>query len=1181
MAILVAVAGAAIGSATGIGGSLGWTIGSMIGSLLFPQKGQNSVGPRLGDLTVQSSAFGASIGIGYGVVRVAGNIIWATKIKETKHVKKAKFGKGGGGGSSQTTFTYSASFAIGMVEGEADAVLRMWADGKLIYDKKDTNVNTKKKKLKFRFYPGSETQIPDTLIQGDAGEDRTPAFRGLCYIVFEDMQLADYGNRIPNITAEIAFRTVHSRPVVPGNPKTAAEGGISDIATSIAIDWDRNKAYTAATGYGLRVFETNTMVEVRQKADADIFVNYPGDQVNNPVCVAPDGTIICNGNGGNNSPVYRIDPNTLIATHVFGDTSGVFPEWSSTQFTTLNTMGFLSLYSASGTECYAIVTGAFGCIGILNCADMAYVWDNITAVNDMGGDTGIGGSRAHSIIQGSVEEGKGTAFVITGAHPFADTEPLKIWKITMLAGAHYDSDVGASSGVTVELQATFEPGDLIPGETDFSAAGGGVYDQTDDSIIFAYDADSTGDHWMFKVRDGEIIWRSNKIIDDVRVDTPVAAGTQPFGAMSNSRITGNTLGWVTQGYPYMLDTITGEIIYNGDSPIYSTTNGIGYTGAYDSETESFIGIANGGVVMARWFFRRVTPEEANVADIVEDISIRTGMSATDLDLSDISDLTIPGYLIGRQVQARAAIEPLASAYFFNGTESDYLLKFVKLGGSSVRTLTEDDLTSSGRQEGVPISESRTQEIELPERVNVAYISKENDYQQGAASTKRVSDPVPTMYSHNQLNFQITGVLTATFSKQVAEKMLYTSWIERSSYTLKTSWEHIDLDPTDVITIELNDGTTFVPRITQFDIGTDFGLQITGISQKGARYVSTTEGDPGSVPDQVITSDTITKLLLLDSPLLRDSDEPAGRVTSPIYYFMGSYGDANWNNAYLYKSATVTNFQEAGQSGSPMDWGTAITALPDPPFDNPFVTDHTSTLTVQMYGSSALESVTFLEMLNGANAAALIKENGEIEVIQFKDAVQNGDGTFTISTILRGRRGTDTMAYDHTSFETFLLLIADDGEALPLTLSELNVAEYYKASAPGQLLEDAEVVGLTSVGRALMPYAPVQQSAALAAADALDIAWVRRTRVGGAFSSGTGEVPMSEDSEEYELEIYDAPGGAVVRTVTGLTSPDYTYSAADQTSDGFAPPMTEITMKVYQISAQVGRGFSREVTVSVT
>ena len=63
------------------------------------------------------------------------------------------------------------------------------------------------------------------------------------------------------------------------------------------------------------------------------------------------------------------------------------------------------------------------------------------------------------------------------------------------------------------------------------------------------------------------------------------------------------------------------------------------------------------------------------------------------------------------------------------------------------------------------------------------------------------------------------------------------------------------------------------------------------------------------------------------------------------------------------------------------------------------------------------------------------------------------------------------------------------------------------------------------------------------------------------------MPLAEDSEAYEVHVLD-PDGEVVRTVTGLTSPSWTYTAAMQAED-----FPAVAVGVYQISAQVGLGFA--------
>ncbi|HEY2069836.1 MAG TPA: glycoside hydrolase TIM-barrel-like domain-containing protein [Rhizomicrobium sp.] len=202
--LVLSIAGQAIGAAVGsvdvlgltlsgaqIGGAIGAFVGSEIDAAIAP--GQHTKGPRLTDIAIQSSTEGAAIPRVFGRVRVAGQLIWATQYLETaKNVSSG--GKGLGGPKvTETEYSYSISFAVGLCEGVVTRIGRVWADGTLIDLSQFTT----------RFYSGSEMQDGDVLIQEIEGADNTPSYRGLSYIVFEDMALAQFGNRIPQLQFEI------------------------------------------------------------------------------------------------------------------------------------------------------------------------------------------------------------------------------------------------------------------------------------------------------------------------------------------------------------------------------------------------------------------------------------------------------------------------------------------------------------------------------------------------------------------------------------------------------------------------------------------------------------------------------------------------------------------------------------------------------------------------------------------------------------------------------------------------------------------------------------------------------------------------------------------------------------------------------------------------------------------
>ena len=81
--------------------------------------------------------------------------------------------------------------------------------------------------------------------------------------------------------------------------------------------------------------------------------------------------------------------------------------------------------------------------------------------------------------------------------------------------------------------------------------------------------------------------------------------------------------------------------------------------------------------------------------------------------------------------------------------------------------------------------------------------------------------------------------------------------------------------------------------------------------------------------------------------------------------------------------------------------------------------------------------------------------------------------------------------------------------------------------------------------------------------------------------GDGDTPLSEVEELYSIDIFATPGAVTpVRTVDGLTSPEYTYTAADQVADGFVSPPDQLTFAVYQVGTYFGRGMGNRVTLYV-
>jgi hypothetical protein len=242
--LLLSAAGSAVGSAllpggigllgatvsgAALGGAIGAGLGAYVDQQLFGPTVANAEGPRLSDLHVMSSTEGAPIPRVYGRARIAGQLIWSTDFVEHAATREAGGGKGGGG-ASVTEYSYSVSFAVALAEGPVTRVGRVWADGNLL----------SLADIDWRLHKGDETQEPDPLIE--AAEGAAPAYRGLAYVVFEDLDLSPFGNRIPQLSFEL-YRS------------------LSDVESGI-------RAVTVIPGAGEFVYDTEVVREVLSEASS-------------------------------------------------------------------------------------------------------------------------------------------------------------------------------------------------------------------------------------------------------------------------------------------------------------------------------------------------------------------------------------------------------------------------------------------------------------------------------------------------------------------------------------------------------------------------------------------------------------------------------------------------------------------------------------------------------------------------------------------------------------------------------------------------------------------------------------------------------------------------------------------------------------------------------------------------
>ena len=175
---------------------------------------------RIDRFRLMGASEGGPIAQLYGRARLGGQVIWATRFKESVTTSTEVTGGttqttssggggggkglgGGGGGSSRTTtsrstittksYHYSVSLALALCEGEISRVARVWADGNELA----------MRDLTMRVYTGSDAQLPDPKIAAVEGADAAPSYRGIAYVVIEDLPLEAFGNRVPQFSFEV------------------------------------------------------------------------------------------------------------------------------------------------------------------------------------------------------------------------------------------------------------------------------------------------------------------------------------------------------------------------------------------------------------------------------------------------------------------------------------------------------------------------------------------------------------------------------------------------------------------------------------------------------------------------------------------------------------------------------------------------------------------------------------------------------------------------------------------------------------------------------------------------------------------------------------------------------------------------------------------------------------------
>lgn len=1218
--IVLSAVGSAIGSTVGMP-QIGAQIGRIAGSYAESRKTSRHhyEGARLEDLAVQTSTYGRMIPQLFGMVRIAGNVIWSRPIKEvvTTTTVTSGGGKGGGGGSrkqtsTQTTYSYFVTLAIAIGEGPITRLDRVWADSKLL----DLSLGT------YRIYYGSETQLPDPAIEAIYGVGKTPAYRGLAYVVIEDFPLAVFGNRIPNFSFEVTKRVAQT---------DVEEQSVEEMVTSLML----------IPGSGEFVYDTVPTYKL-------------GGQCVNGNWVQQGNRVQMNIHTPTGKSNVNVALDQMEETFPNLEWVGVVVNWFATS---LNPATAEVFPCVEYSDAVSSTPNLWGCAGYTRATARLISYDDSSPR--------YGGTPDDDSIVRLLTELQSRGYKVFLYPMMLVDASGKPWRGHMTGSASavanfftktngYNRFINHYATLCKDLIDAFAIGTELKGLTAVSSSAGvypavdalidlaenvdGIID--DDDVIITYAADWSEYHHT----DGgwynlDPLWAS-EYIDVIGIDAYFPLTDAPQSGYDRQEIED---GWTSgEGYdwyytdedrttqaslaaPYAWKNIAwwwSNTHTNPDDnqtdwvpeskPIWFTEYGFPSVDGCANQPNVFVDNSSSESAYPRFSRGRVDfmaqrqaiaatesvwadsdmvfnkflwtwdarpypywPDLLNVwsdgrnwvtghwvqgklggshvAAVAESLFKKVGLDETIIDTSRVQS-SLDGFVIQQRTSARAALGQLTQAYQFDFKESGAEIILQPLAQDPVITIEASAcIPLNDGENRVPYRLIRDEVASLPSRVEVQYLQRLQRYSTSIQAASRAEEG-----NEEAQALTLSLVLSDAHAKAIADQILAARWRARARVEFALPMQYAALEPGDVIT--LVDGVLeYRLRLNKIQMGKPGILLIQAIEDEAVRYeVSPDAREADSGLNFIPVPDTLMEII--ETSAFPQDD--TGNITLKIAAAGVGQG---WTGASIVRSnALLGEPQVLTAVDQPARMGKTLSELA---VTQSCVIDRVSVLDVIMLGDEPLSSASEEDMLNGANLAII----GD-ELIQFMTVETLGTGTYRLKNLLRGRLGSEYAMVTHEEGTRFIML---DERVRTITFppAQKGVSLAIKPVTFTQAEGDVAAQDYVIDGTSLMPLAPVHVYAARDSSGDVTIKWTRRARHGGEWRAEV-DAPLMETAEQYDVEIIS---GGVVKRSWRVTTTEQAYSAAQQTTD-LGAPSSAITVRIYQLSALVGRGQVTEKTV---
>ena len=552
----------------------------------------------------------------------------------------------------------------------------------------------------------------------------------------------------------------------------------------------------------------------------------------------------------------------------------------------------------------------------------------------------------------------------------------------------------------------------------------------------------------------------------------------------------------------------------------------------------------------------------SLAALVRHLCLRAGMPETFIDVSSLWG-AVEGYVISALEAPRASISTLARHFGFDAVESEGRIRFLMRGRVATATITPDSMVAPVSAKGDVMELTRAQESELPQALKWQVARADEDYDAAQVEARRITVDTSRIASE-----AFPMAVPPEEAERRCRRALMEAWVGRESAVFKLPPSRLALDPCDVILLD-HDG-----RLTELRLVSIADSDVRGIDavrQDRAVY-DLPPGDPRPASLSTPTVFGAPDVVLLDLPQLRD-DQPMHRP------FVAAHAMPWPGEMAVFRSAATDGFALLTTFGSRTRMGLLAADF----FSGPVSRfDLGNALVVDLF-SGTLESVTDITLLGGANALAVETAPGRWEIVQAGSAELIAAGRYRLTRLLRGQRGTENAVAALVQTGARVVVLDTAVASLPISEANLGLPWNWRVGPASRAVSDETyaAASFTPEGAGLRPFsvAHVEQPWRKARSPGdLTIRWTRRSRSLAADTWGAGEVPLAEESEVYEVEILD---GATRKRTLQVATTAALYTAAQQIADWGAllGPGNSLQLRIYQLSALIGRGAARFVTLT--